>query len=177
MSIRLRTDTPLRKELAKRIRRGIKLLDTVTPGWFKPINPETLQVSHRSACVFAQANHSFKEGIVQVANRAVEMGVDVKLLRGGELRKITGYEDDYQRFEKLAKSLSGIVIDVFHYGFDVDAELRKFVADDWDKRYHDGLGGRSHVWKELDAMWKSVVIQKKKAEAEGVRTRRSRRAA
>lgn len=148
----------------------------MTPGWFRPINPATLAVSHRSSCVFAQANHDFTTGIVQVANKAIEMKVPVKLLKDQELGRISGYSEDAWRKERLKKQFRdyNIAIDVFHYGFDVDAELRSHVADDYDRRYGDGLGARSAVWRELDRVWKDVVVQKKAQEAAKKKVTRKR---
>lgn len=117
-------------------------------------------MSERSFCVFAQAKHEFKAGIIQVAEEAIKQGVKgVRLLKDQDLSKITGFsKSGYEQWdlEAMQKALRGVAVDVFYYGFDVDAELRSLATR---------KGSRREVWNELDKQWKSVVVQKKAAEA------------
>lgn len=149
----LKATTLWEKEVAKRIRRGIKLLDSVTPNWFAPINPETLVVSNRSSCVFAQASHDFKKGITQVAEKALAEGKPVRVLDNPSQRK----------YGWLPNSDKQTVLDVFFYGFDVtweDAFTFGFALDSWDRK--SKRGSRKDAFKTIDRMWKDVVVQKKR---------------
>jgi hypothetical protein len=165
MEIKLKETTPLEKAVAVRVRRGIELLDKVTPGWFRPINPRTLKVSNREFCVFAQAKHEFKAGIVQVAEEAIRKGVKgVRLLKDQDLARITGFTQrwDNYKLDRMARDLHGVAVDVFYYGFDVDAELRQLTPS--YRSWREGGGSRREAWDALDAAWQAVVVQKKQGE-------------
>lgn len=164
--------------MAERVQRGIKLLDEVTPGWFNPINPDTLKISDRESCIFAQANHDFKKGIVQVADAAVKKGVKgVRLLKGQDLQAISGVNN--YKAERVESALKGTVVDVFYYGFDVDMELKRIAETGGgqieEETYNWGnkkttttkreTYARRHAWDELDRQWREVVIQKKASQA------------
>lgn len=142
----------------------------MTPGWWRPINPDTLAVSDREFCVFAQAKHEFKSGIIQVADAAVKQGIKgVRLLKGKDLGKITGFQEgrwDSFRLEQAEEELDGIAIDVFYYGFDVDAKLRSLTStyDGGKGPWLGDFGSRREAWAVLDEEWHKVVVAKKQAD-------------
>lgn len=150
MKVVLPAETPLEKEIAKRVRRGVAMLDSVTPGWFEPINPATLAVSNREFCVFAQAHHNFKDGIIQVAEKAAAEGKAIKTMDPKDYAHKWGWRD--------VKAESKVV-DTFYYGFDVDAKLEKLAS-----------GSRRKAWGIIDRAWVLVVKQKKGFKAEPLRT-------
>lgn len=152
--LKLPSSTPLEKEVAKRARRGLRMLDRVTPEWWKPINPDTLVVSDRDFCVFAQANHNFRKGIIQVAESAALQKKRVRTLKAGDYihqwdRSYRGWNGQMrEHFQSVTAESS--VIDVFYYGFDVDAELEKLAG-----------GSRRKAWGAIDAAWRAIVIARK----------------
>lgn len=148
--IALPDSTGLQREVALRVRRGLRLLDRVTPGWWKPINPKSLEISNRGMCVFAQATHSFEKGIIQIAQKAIEMK-----LRG--VKTIDNRKNDFAWFkerpyEHLPKD---IIIDVYHYGFEPDQVL----YDLHPRRSRRGS------WDALTDAWTTIVIARKKEDA------------
>lgn len=162
--LKLPENTPLEKEVAARVYRGIELLDTATPGWFNKINPATLKVSNRQSCVMAQASHDFKEGITQVALAAKAKDFNVRLMKEdfevtgegfwGELERKDG--SDYKpwlqgEYRALFEKTKGNIIDVFYYGVAIDSKLISLAH------------GSHNAWKALTEAWKKVVQSKKAA--------------
>lgn len=148
-SIILPSATPLEKAVAKLVTRGYQMLDAVTPGWFNPINPDTLVVSNREFCVFAQAHHNFTEGIVQVAKAAAAQGKAIRTFPNAKQQVNLG-RGRYTGFPAGS-------VDVFYYGFEVDAELAGLAK-----------GSRRAAWAAIDAAWLAVVKQKKGQKIQGL---------
>lgn len=154
-------NSPLEKEVQRRVLRGVELLDKATPEWWKSINPSTLKISNRQMCVMAQASHSFTEGITQVAQAALGSGVPVKLMNEdfkvdnyGELRRKSGGDERpwiHDKFVEIFRRNKGAVIDVFHYGVAIDDQLRRLAHN----------RSTYTAWAALTAAWKAVVVAKK----------------
>lgn len=145
--------------------RGVALLDAVTPGWFRKINPATLKVSDREACVFAQAGHQFEAGIVQVALDGKRMGLAVKLM---------GTEHHYPYYRATA-------LDVFYYGFDIDETLMALApktvwwaaepafitsyGERFPERPEEWETSRKEMWAVVEQFWHDVVVEKQTHDA------------
>lgn len=135
----------LEQEITLRVLRGVNLLDAVQPGWWQHIDPSTLVIKDRGACVFAQATPSFIDGITSVAERATSLKIAVQCLYGAHRKRLSGWKDPFWYLKDPRP-----VIDVFYYGFDVDPELKALAPH----------GSRKAAWKALSAEWVNVVTER-----------------
>lgn len=99
-------------EAAQAVARGVKLLDTYQPKWFKKIDLKKFDLGDNMHCVLGQVHRGFTNGLQIMAEKAIKAAVkgiklDVEFSNGDTLKQL---------LENV-----GSEVDAVHYGFDASS--------------------------------------------------------
>lgn len=69
------TEDEVRRELQKRVMKGIEALDMTDPEWWRKINLPTFNIQDCSSCILGQLYMGFSNGLEVVSGRLLDEGM------------------------------------------------------------------------------------------------------